>query len=76
MEGFWKPGERREISELSGISLQHLSEILHRKRSVGKHRARMLEDITTIVLGKPIPLEDWIFNSSTTHPAFFNSPER
>jgi len=70
-ELFWNVGEKKEIAFLSGITQSHFSEILHRKRGVGKERAITLERMSNIVLENPIPMQEWLFNKTSVHPAFY-----
>lgn len=74
-QNFWQPGERVKISDLSDITIQHISDILHRRRTVGKERAALLEIISGNVLDEPVPFEAWLFNKTTEHPAFFGEPK-
>ena len=72
MTTYWddKTGVRRLISEQAGITESHLSNVLHRKTGVSAKMAVRLAQISA-GLGHPIPREDWVFNKTTTHPAFF-----
>lgn len=70
-ENFWKRGQRSELADLADIRRSHLSDILHRRKEAGKAQAIMLEKMSGIVLGYPIPFKDWLFSKSTKHPAFF-----
>jgi len=68
--GYFSHGEKAAIARLAEIEPSHLYEILSRKRGVGKHKAKELEAASEKVLGYPIPLEAWLFNAETLHPAF------
>lgn len=74
MAEFWERNQRAELAEKMNIPPNHLSEILHRKRGVGKHQALLFEEASGKVLGYPIPMDAWLFNRETKHPAFFGSP--
>lgn len=74
---FWKPGQRAQIAKHAGIKLQHLSEILHRKRGVSQMRSVQLQKASSIVLGeRMIPWTEWVCNKVTAHPAFFGKPHK
>ena len=74
MSDFWERQQRTELAEMAGIQPNHLSEILHRKRGVGKDLARKLYKTSELVLGYAIPFEAWLFNKTTKHPGFFEDP--
>ena len=71
---YWKPKQKSKIAKLAKIQPHHLSEILHRKRGVGKDNAKALQQASKYVLGYAIPLEEWLFNNTTKHPAFYGEP--
>lgn len=70
---FWEHGQRVAIAKEAKIKPHHLSEILHRKRGVGKTTAAALEAASQHVLGRAIPVTCWLYNQFTIHPAFFGS---
>ena len=70
---FWSVGERAKIARMAGMKPHHLCEVLYRRRTVSKDRAKLLEAAST-KLGCTVPFEDWLFNVSTRHPAFFGKP--
>lgn len=72
---YWKYGQRTKLAKLAGVSDQNLSDILHRKRAVGQHKAHLLEDASRRVLSEPIPWTEFMLNATSVHPAFFGEPE-
>jgi len=73
-EKFWCHGEKKRIADLLRIHPVSLTEVLHRKRGVSIGRAKLLERASKVVLGHAIPFNDWLLNSTTTHPAFYGHP--
>ena len=71
---YWKPKQKAKVARLAKIRQHHLSEILYRKREVSKYKAQDLVEASTLVLGYEIPLDAWLFNKTTKHPAFYNDP--
>ena len=74
MTQFWQRGELTKLAVLVGIRLNHLSEILHRKRGVSVTRALALERASKKVLGYPVPWSEWLLNKDSSHPAFYGNP--
>lgn len=70
MGQFWERGKLSELAEASGLSPSTISDIIHRRRPVGRVRALILEKASEQVLGYPIPVKDWLTNKTTKHPAF------
>lgn len=66
----WKRGEKAAIAKLAGIAPCNFYEIVNRKRRVSVNRARLLEHVSGVVLGRPIFWVDWLDNETTKHPAF------
>ena len=73
--GYWKHGQRSKLAKAAHVNKHNLYAILYRKRGVGKYLARDLMEASIKVLGFPIPFEAWLFNSETTHPAFYGDPK-
>ncbi|MCA9404494.1 MAG: hypothetical protein KC897_11970 [Candidatus Omnitrophica bacterium] len=71
---FWKRGQLKELSDQAGVSQPALSDIIHRRRGVGRDRALRLEAASERVLGYAIPVKDWLMNKITRHPAFYGHP--
>jgi len=71
---YWRPGERVKLSQYTNISVQHLSDILHRRRGVSKERAILLEAACKKLFKQKILFRDWLFNLYSDHPAFFGKP--
>jgi len=59
----------------SGISPQHLSDIVHRRKGVRPPLALKLEAASEIILKFRIPWEAWLFNRVAKHPAFIDNGE-
>lgn len=76
MTQFWQRGELTKLAAVVGIRLNHLSEILHRKRGVSVTRALALERASRKVFGYPIPWNEWLLNKESDHPAFHGKPIR
>lgn len=73
---FWLRGDKQKLAEHADISASNLSDILHRRRGVGRDRAWTLEAASRKVHGDSyVPWGDWINNRSTTHPAFQGPPK-
>ena len=70
MQTFWEYGQRAAIAKLAGIDMSNLYAILARKRKVSLQRARLLQNVSGVVLGRPISWIDWVSNDTTTHLAF------
>jgi plasmid maintenance system antidote protein VapI len=65
---YWEHGDLQALSEKTGISRNFISEIVHRRVSAGKKTAFILETFTGV------PSIEWIFNKSSSHPAFYGKP--
>lgn len=75
MSEFWKKGLKSRLSERSGVSGAVISRVLHRKEGVGRYAAIKLERIAK-ELGLDIPLMAWLYNRTTSHPAFYGKPAK
>lgn len=73
-KNFWKRGQMAVLSRAAGIRTTALSDILHRRRGVGKDLALKLEFQARKVLRRKITACAWVFNETTRHPAFFGKP--
>lgn len=71
---FWQRGQRAALARATGLTAVEMSDILHRRRSIGKDRALSLATASEEILGEAIPLEAWLWSTTTDHPAFFNDP--
>jgi len=72
---FWVRGTQQELSDVIGLTPQHVNDILHRRTAVSKELALQLEDASRSVLGGAgVPWDVWLFSRSTRHPAFFGDP--
>lgn len=73
---FWRPGERARLASLCGITPQQLSDILHRRRVVGKFLALCLSSRLSMYFRKRARVSTmaFLFNKETKHPAFFGAP--
>lgn len=70
MGQFWERGQLSELARRAKVSPSTISDIIHRRRAVGRVRALVLEAASEQVLGYPIPVKDWLTNFTTRHPAF------
>lgn len=73
---FWQRGIRSQLAAMADVKIQHLSEILHRRRGVGTVTAERLERASLTMLGSSIPMREWLLNRTSSHPAFFGKPKR
>lgn len=72
---FWQRGQMARVAEEAGVSYSYLSDVLHRRRSVGKEKAIELAEASSRVLGYAlISWEEWLFSTTSNHPAFFGQP--
>jgi hypothetical protein len=72
---FWKPGEMAKFAEVADISPQNLSDILHRRRRVGRALAWQLASAGRALWGaERISVTDWFLSEHSRHPAFFGDP--
>ena len=67
---YFKRGEKATLAREAGIKFSNLSGILSRKRKVSKEMAIHLAMISERVLEEQIPWDDWLFNQTSSHPAF------
>lgn len=72
---YWKRGELTELSYRSNISIQYISDIVHRRRGVSLKRAQSLSFVASTYLGRDISVRAWLECKSTKHPAFFGKPK-
>lgn len=73
---FWKRGQMAELARRADISPQQMSDILHRRRPVGKHLALKLSKSLYRMKKQRVPAIEWLFNRTSKHPAFFNRRKR
>lgn len=65
----WKRGQRAEIARRAGISKQHLTNILKRRKNARPSVAVRLEQASAEV-GQYIPRTEWAFATTSEHPLF------
>lgn len=70
---YWRRGEITQLARLARVQISRVSEILCRRKRCGGILAQRLRDATRS-LGCEIPLEVWLSNLTTTHPAFRGQP--
>lgn len=70
---FWDKGQRKQLTQILGIGASYLNDILSRRVSISKYRAKKFEAASRLVLGEAIPWQAWLFNETTKHPAFRQS---
>lgn len=75
-EPYWKRGEMAKLARALRMKPPNLSEILHRKRGVSKHKAITLAARAEVFVGKKIHVTEWLFNDTTKHSAFFGRPKK
>ena len=71
---YWERGEQGKLAHLAGLSPQYLNGILHRTRGCGRVMAKRLSAVAKAIK-KDIPLEDFLFNRESYHPAFYGVPK-
>lgn len=75
-ELFWRRrGVKAKVARLAGLSPNHLSEILRRRRGVSLDRAYALERASK-ACRHGISWMTWINSKTTSHVAFYGKPTR
>jgi len=71
---YWKYGDQTKMAKHADISASYMSDILHRRRSPGKELAQNLSYALQNTKPDYVPVETWLFNKQSRHPAFFGDP--
>lgn len=71
---YWPHGSQQELADLTGSSVQHINDILHRRKGVSKEMAMRLSNCCEDTLGIRISWDVFLFNKTTRHPALFGEP--
>jgi hypothetical protein len=74
MRSYWQHGEKRALALRAGISPVWLSAILRRRAQCGGRAAVLLRSASRDQ-GSEIPVEIWLDNLTTRHPAFYTPKE-
>jgi hypothetical protein len=68
---FWRYGEQSLLASAVGIGVQHVNDLLHRRKRASARVARKLEEGCKKLWGTEIPWHEWVSSDTTTHPAFY-----
>ena len=73
---FWPYGTQQALADLTGLGVQHVNDILHRRKGCAKETALLLSQCSLEAVGTHIPWDVFLWNKSARHPALFGDPVR
>jgi len=73
-EKFWPYGTQQALADLTGLGVQHVNDILHRRKGCEKESAVVLSPCSLEAVVQHILWDVFLWNMTARHPCLFGDP--